>query len=226
MRQHTFTTATESLFDEDLHTYANAVTLVRTVVGLALFSVAAYQHSAAWNFAGLAVYWVMDVLDGYLARALNQETRFGAQMDILSDRFLMAFFYLNYLTWRPELASIVALFLFNFMVLDHYLSNQFMRWPILSPNYFNLVDRRIWLLNWSPLGKFCNSGLATILLLTARPVWLVLPVVVGLICVKTYSCVRLHRLPPRKPRLSLAPLSEDFTPSPGIGYRWPRRESK
>jgi CDP-diacylglycerol--glycerol-3-phosphate 3-phosphatidyltransferase len=174
------------------------VTLVRTLAGLALFSLAAYQRSAAWNFAGLAVYWVLDVFDGYLARALNQETRFGAQMDILSDRFLMAFFYLNYLTWHPELATAIALFLFNFMVLDHYLSNQFMRWPILSPNYFYVVDRRIWQLNWSLPGRFCNSGLVPILLLATRSVWPVLPVLVGLICVKIYSCVRLHRLPPHK----------------------------
>ena len=124
------------LFNEDLRTWANAVTLVRTVGGLILFSVAAFKHSAAWNLAGLAVYWGLDFLDGYLARTLNQETRFGAQMDILADRFLVAFFYLNYLAMHPELAVVIALFLLEFMVLDHYLSNQFMRWRILSPNYF------------------------------------------------------------------------------------------
>ena len=89
MRRHAYVISPASLFNEDLRTWANAVTLVRTVGGLVLFSVAAFKHSAAWNLAGLAVYWGLDVLDGYLARALNQETRFGVQMDILADRFLV-----------------------------------------------------------------------------------------------------------------------------------------
>jgi CDP-diacylglycerol--glycerol-3-phosphate 3-phosphatidyltransferase len=196
MRRHAYAISPEILFNEDLRTWANAVTLVRTIGGLILFSVAAFKHSAAWNLAGLAMYWGLDVLDGYLARALNQETRFGAQMDILADRFLVAFFYLNYLAMYPEMAVVIALFLFEFMVLDHYLSNQFMRWSLLSPNYFYVVDRTIWLLNWSPPGKFFNSGAVTILMLATRSVWLALPVLIGLICVKLYSCVRLHQLPP------------------------------
>ncbi len=196
MRRHAYAISPESLSNEDLRTWANAVTLVRTIGGLVLFSVAAFKHNAAWNFAGLALYWALDVFDGYLARALNQETRFGAQMDILSDRFLVAFFYLNYLAMYPELAVIIALFLFEFMVLDHYLSNQFMRWPILSPNYFYVVDRTIWRLNWSVPGKFLNTGLVTILVLATKSAWPVLPVLAGLVCVKIYSCVRLHRLPP------------------------------
>ena len=58
------------------------------------------------------------------------------------------------------------------------------------------VDRTIWQLNWSVPGKLCNTGLVTILILATKSVWQVLPVLVGLICVKVYSCVRLHRLPP------------------------------
>ena len=196
LRRHAYGISPANLLNEDLRTWANAVTLIRTVGGLVLFSVAAFKHSASWNLAGLAMYWGLDVLDGYLARALNQETRFGAQMDILSDRFLVAFFYLNYLAMYPEMAVVIALFLFEFMVLDHYLSNQFMRWSLLSPNYFYVVDRTIWLLNWSPPGKFFNSGAVTILMLATKSVWLALPVLIGLICVKLYSCVRLHQLPP------------------------------
>jgi len=178
---------------EDLRTWANGVTLVRTIAGLALFAVAAMEHSLAWNLAGLAIYWSLDVLDGFLARRLNQETRFGAQLDILADRFLIAFFYLNYLALHPELTLPISLFLFEFMILDHYLSNQFLRWPILSPNYFYVVDRTIWRLNWSPLGKFVNSGAVTILLLATGSIWAALPVLAGLCAVKLYSFVRLHR---------------------------------
>lgn len=196
MTQHARVLPVESLFNEDLRTWANAVTVFRTVAGLAVFSVAALEHSIWWNLAGLVIYGGLDVLDGYLARALDQETRFGAQLDILSDRILIAFFYLNCLVMHPEWAVVIALFLFEFMVLDHYLSNQFLRYPILSPNYFYVVDRRIWLLNWSAPGKFFNSGMVTILLLVTRSVWPVLPVLIVLFGIKIYSFVRLHRLPP------------------------------
>lgn len=76
------------------------------------------------------------------------------------------------------------------------LSNQFIRWPILSPNYFYLVDRTIWRLNWSPLAKSINSGAVTILLLVKGPAWVVAPVLAGLYAVKIYSFVRLCRLAP------------------------------
>jgi CDP-diacylglycerol---glycerol-3-phosphate 3-phosphatidyltransferase len=185
-----------SQWGEDARTWANAVTLIRTVVGLALFTLAALQRSMVWNLAGLAVYWGLDVLDGFLARRLHQETRLGAQFDILSDRFLIAFFYLNCLALHPELGVVIALYLFEFMILDHYLSNQFVRWPILSPNYFYVVDRTIWRLNWSVPGKFFNSGVVTILLLGTGSVWPAVPVVIALYGIKLYSAVRLHRLPP------------------------------
>jgi CDP-diacylglycerol--glycerol-3-phosphate 3-phosphatidyltransferase len=180
---------------EELRTWANGVTLFRTILGLVLFVVAAVEHSLAWNLAGLTVYWGLDVLDGFLARRLDQETRAGAQLDILSDRFLIAFFYLNYLALHPGAAIVVALFLFEFMILDHYLSNQFLRWPILSPNYFYLVDGTIWWLNWSPPAKFLNSGAVTIVLLATGTAWTVVPILAGLFAIKLYSLVRLWRLP-------------------------------
>ncbi|MBI4508574.1 MAG: CDP-alcohol phosphatidyltransferase family protein [Deltaproteobacteria bacterium] len=189
---------------EQPFTWANLVTAVRTVVGVALFSIAAFERSAAWNFAGLAVYWSLDMLDGFLARRLHQETRLGAQFDILADRLLVAFFYLNYLALHPGRAVVVALFLFEFMVVDHYLSNQFLRWPILSPNYFYKVDRLIWKLNWSLPGKLFNTGLITMLLLLVPPAWPALSACVILIGLKLYCCVRLHGL--AQPEVAFIPI--------------------
>ena len=183
---------------ERLGTWANGVTLLRTIVGLALFALAAIERSPTWNLAGLAVYWGMDLLDGFLARRLNQETGMGAQLDILSDRFLMAFIYLNYLALHPEAAVVVELFLFVFMIVDHCLSNQFMHWQILSPNYFFLVDPTIWRLNWSPPAKLVNSGAVTVLLLVTGSAWVVAPVLAGLYAVKIYSLVRVRRLAPAR----------------------------
>jgi CDP-diacylglycerol---glycerol-3-phosphate 3-phosphatidyltransferase len=176
-------------------TWANLVTLVRVLGGVAVLSVAAVTHSEAWNFAGLAIYWLLDMLDGLLARRLRQETRLGAQLDILSDRLLVGFFYLNYLALHPSAVVAVALFLVQFCLIDHYLSNQFLRWPLLSPNYFHHVDRRIWLLNWSPAAKAVNSVLGTLLLVLTGWVWLSAFIAVALSAMKVYCWIRLQRLP-------------------------------
>ena len=75
------------------------------------------------------------------------------------------------------------------------ISNQFMRWSILSPNYFYVVDRTIWRLNWSPPAKAFNSGMITVLLLGTGLIWPVVPVLMALYAIKVYSAIRLHRLP-------------------------------
>lgn len=201
--------------EENLRTVANVVTLLRIIISLLLFCAAAYEQSAALNLAGLAVYWLGDVADGFLARRLDQETLFGAQWDILGDRVSVAFFYLNSLWLYPYLLPSIALFLVQFMVLDHYLSNQYMRWPIMSPNYFYRVDRIIWQLNWSKPGKACNTGLVTLLLLVTKSNAVVLPVVIALLVIKSYSCVRLLRLKEPTERIH-----EPHPPSPGHTAEW------
>jgi CDP-diacylglycerol--glycerol-3-phosphate 3-phosphatidyltransferase len=195
MTPHNGLIAPDAIPNETLWTWANLITLIRTVGGLALFALAAITDAPHWNTLGLIIYWSLDTLDGYLARVLKQETRFGAQMDILADRLLVAFFYLNYLSWHPTMVVPIVLFMLHFMVLDHYLSNQFMRWPIISPNYFYQVDQRIWLLNWSMPGKALNSGLVTLVLIVTESQPLAIGLILALIVVKVYSCVRLHRLP-------------------------------
>jgi CDP-diacylglycerol--glycerol-3-phosphate 3-phosphatidyltransferase len=95
----------------------------------------------------LSVHWVFDVLDGYFARLLKQETLFGAQIDILADRLLIVFFFINFYFAHPHLVLPIVLYLFEFVFLDLYLSIQFLNWNIISPNYFFKVDRVVWLLN-------------------------------------------------------------------------------
>ena len=58
----------------------------------------------------------------------------------------------------PVVHPVVAVFLLSFMVLDTMLSLAFLCWPVLSPNYFHLVDRTVWRLNWSPLAKAANTA--------------------------------------------------------------------
>ena len=77
------------------------------------------------------------------------------------------------------------------MVIDMYLSLAFLAWPIRSPNYFYVVDRRIYVWNWSRLGKAANSGLFAVLLLATGWWWLGLIIAVALLVLK---CVSLRWL--------------------------------
>jgi CDP-diacylglycerol--glycerol-3-phosphate 3-phosphatidyltransferase len=190
---------------EPWFTWANLATAIRVVAGVAIFAYAAAERSETWNYVGLVVYWVLDVVDGFLARKLDEETRLGAQMDILADRLLVAFFYLNYVALYPTLIVPVTLFLFQFMGIDHYLSNQFMRWPLKSPNYFYSVDRTIWAWNWSPAGKLLNSAAVTTVIIVTKSPIASSAVCVAIIALKVWTAVRMRALPPPEsswPRVS------------------------
>jgi CDP-diacylglycerol--glycerol-3-phosphate 3-phosphatidyltransferase len=180
---------------ETVRTWANLATAIRVVACTVIFGWAFAAGSAEWNFIGLGVYWALDVVDGYLARRFDQETRIGAQFDILADRLLVCLFYVNYVVANPSMIVAVLLFLFQFMVIDHFLSNQFMRWPLRSPNYFYLVDRRLWALNWSASGKLLNTAVVTIVLVGTRSVWLGSAAAIAIIGLKVFTLVRLLRLP-------------------------------
>jgi CDP-diacylglycerol--glycerol-3-phosphate 3-phosphatidyltransferase len=198
----------DRLVRETWLTWPNAVTAVRIVAALGCFVTAAVLGNERWNYAGLLVYWLLDIADGSLARALRQETRIGAQFDILSDRLLIGAFYANFLKAHPVMAVPIAMHLLQFVVLDQYLSHQFMRWPCLSPNYFHEVDRRVWLWNWSSPGKVANGGLVTGAVVGATLAgwsWMV-PALVSLsvISVKVWSIVRLASLPDPEPWLPRA----------------------
>jgi CDP-diacylglycerol--glycerol-3-phosphate 3-phosphatidyltransferase len=183
-----------ALTRETWKTWANLVTTVRLVVGVVVFSFAAVERNEALNFFGLVVYWALDMLDGYLARRLDQETRIGAQLDILADRILVAFFYLNYAMLHPQLILPIAMFLLQFMVIDHFLSNQFLRWPIKSPNYFYKVDRLLWKWNWSPAGKVLNSALVTGVLVATHSATISSLVCAATLALKCWSTYRLYHL--------------------------------
>jgi CDP-diacylglycerol--glycerol-3-phosphate 3-phosphatidyltransferase len=179
---------------ERLGTPANVVTLVRTVAAVGLAGSAAQQESLTLLIAGLAVYWVGDIADGLVARMMGCETRVGAVLDILSDRFCSAAFYLGLVWLMPGLVWPVMVYLAEFMVLDCLLSLAFLAWPIRSPNYFHVVDRTLWRWNWSKPGKAANSAIFAVLLLLTESAALGLVVATALLTVKSVSLVRLMRL--------------------------------
>jgi CDP-diacylglycerol---glycerol-3-phosphate 3-phosphatidyltransferase len=179
---------------ERLGTSANVVTLVRTVASVVLAGLAIDRSSLTLLVIALAVYWAGDSLDGIVARIRGCETRTGAVLDILSDRFCAAAFYFGLAWLQPEHVLPVLVYLAEFMVVDCFLSLAFLAWPVRSPNYFFVVDRTIWLWNWSKPAKAANSAIfAVILLVTGMPM-LGLAIATALLVLKCVSLVRLARI--------------------------------
>ena len=179
---------------ERFGTSANVITLVRTVLTLVLAGLAAQQHDLTLLVSSLAVYWVGDILDGTVARLRDCETRIGATLDILCDRVSAAGFYFGLAWLMPALVWPILVYLTEFMVVDCFLSLAFLAWAIRSPNYFYVVDRPLWLWNWSKPGKAVNSSIFAVLLLVTESVVVGLVVASALLVLKTVSLVRLMRL--------------------------------
>ncbi|MGN6576150.1 MAG: CDP-alcohol phosphatidyltransferase family protein [Nocardioides sp.] len=179
---------------EKLGTSANVVTLIRTVASVVLAGFAIDRSSLTLLVVALAVYWAGDSLDGIVARIRGCETRMGAVLDILSDRFCAAAFYFGLAWLQPEHVLPVLVYLAEFMVVDCFLSLAFLAWPVRSPNYFYVVDRTIWLWNWSKPAKAANSAIfAVILLVTGMPL-LGLAIATALLVLKCVSLARLARI--------------------------------
>lgn len=179
---------------ERVGTSATVITGVRTLASVALAALAAQQESMALLIAALVVYWAGDSLDGWVARIRGCETRMGAVLDILSDRFCAASFYVGLVWLHHEFALPVFIYLAEFMVVDCFLSMAFLAWSIRSPNYFYVVDRPLWLWNWSKPGKTVNSSLFAVLLVATGWVWLGVLIATALLVLKCASLVRLARL--------------------------------
>lgn len=179
---------------ERFWTSATVVTLIRTIASLGLVLVAAHEKSLELLVIALAVYWIGDTLDGAVARWRNCETRIGAVTDMLCDRLNCAGFYLGLVWLKPIMAWPVALYLFEFMVIDLFLSLAFLAWAVRSPNYFYAVDHRIWQLNWSKPAKAVNSGLFAIMLLVTNSWLLGVVIGIGLNILKIHSLAKLLKL--------------------------------
>jgi CDP-diacylglycerol--glycerol-3-phosphate 3-phosphatidyltransferase len=166
---------------------------------LVFFVLAVMKMDLTYNYIGLVIHWIGDVADGSYARFFKQETIFGAEIDIIADRVGFLFFYVLYLVFKPELALPIALFVVNFALIDFYLSLQFIKFDIISINYFYKVDQTVYRLNFSIIGKPANTVVITLTLIFFPQFWLFATVfAIGLIVVKCYSIYRLHQLEPYK----------------------------
>ncbi|KGN40655.1 CDP-alcohol phosphatidyltransferase family protein [Knoellia aerolata] len=182
------------ILQERLWTGATVITALRTAASAGAAAWALHERSLTLLVVALGIYWVGDILDGTWARVRGCETRIGAVLDIFSDRFNAGAFYLGLAWLQPDLSPAIFVYLAEFMVVDTFLSIAFLAWPIRSPNYFYVVDRTIWLWNWSPPAKAVNSALFAVLLLVTGWMWLGLAIASALLVLKCWSVVRLLRI--------------------------------
>jgi CDP-diacylglycerol--glycerol-3-phosphate 3-phosphatidyltransferase len=112
----------------------------------------------------------------------------------MCDRISAGVFYVGFAWYDPTMVVPVGIYLAEFMVIDMFLSLAFLAWPVSSPNYFYLVDRRIWLWNWSKPGKALNSALFAVLMVWTRDPWLAGLIACALLVLKIMSMVWLSRL--------------------------------
>ena len=179
---------------ERLGTWATTITFSRTIGTLLVGMLGAHEHSLTLLLWALGIYWVGDICDGMVARRTNSETRVGATLDIMCDRISAGVFYIGFAWFDPTMIVPVGIYLAQFMVIDMYLSLAFAAWPVSSPNYFHLIDRRLWLWNWSKPGKALNSSLFAVLMVATRTPWLAGVVASALLCLKLLSLCRLMKL--------------------------------
>lgn len=185
-------------------TPATVITLIRTIACVVIVGFALHEgvpdDDEFWSPAlklltlALVVYWVGDMLDGQVARWMHHETRIGAVLDIMSDRFCAAAFYFGLAWLHPEFAVPVLIYLAEFMVIDCFLSIAFLAWKVRSPNYFYVIDPTIYRLNWSHTAKAVNSALFAVFLLLTQLVWVAGFIAAALLIFKTVMLVRLAKI--------------------------------
>jgi CDP-diacylglycerol---glycerol-3-phosphate 3-phosphatidyltransferase len=179
---------------ETLLTPASYITMIRTLVAVALAVYALVSHEQLFLLYALGFYWIGDIADGLVARYFHHETRSGALFDIVADRLCVSLIYMIYASFHPEVAWAIGLYLVEFIFIDGFLSLSFLFWPLLSPNYFYLVDKRIFDLNWSLIGKAVNSSLFLFVTVLFHSLALSLVVVSVVIMIKIYSLRRLYAI--------------------------------
>jgi phosphatidylglycerophosphate synthase len=177
-----------------LRNAANAVTVLRTLASLGLVIGAAAAHSWPLLLAAYLTYWIGDSADGNIARFQHQETRFGAYFDVICDRVNCVSCALVFLQF-VDAPWPIAVFLFQFVVVDLPLTLLPMRWPVLSPNYFFLIDRLAYTLNWHVVAKVTNTTLLiTLLVLLPHQQWIALVAASTVLLIKIWSLGRVLRL--------------------------------
>ena len=172
-------------------TPANVITAVRTLaaVGLSLWALTA--GSLRVLVIAYLVYWVLDIVDGAVARRFDHETRLGAVFDITADRASSLLCVAALVALRPALAVPLAIYVIEFAVVDTMLSLGFLAFGVKGPNDMHVVDATLWRWNWSPPAKAVNTASIVVLCLLGHPALASL-CALAVLALKLWSCQRLR----------------------------------
>ncbi|WP_019026205.1 CDP-diacylglycerol--glycerol-3-phosphate 3-phosphatidyltransferase [Colwellia piezophila] len=96
-------------------TIPNQITLFRIIL-IPVFLIIFYLPLSWSHFGAFAVFWlaaVSDILDGYLARKLNQSSAFGAFIDPVADKLMVVVALVmiaqDYSSWLVSIAAIIMI---------------------------------------------------------------------------------------------------------------------
>ena len=182
---------TTPIAQESWFTPADAITAVRAVGAVSIATAALATRSLLLVFTAYAVYWVLDIADGAVARSFDHETRLGAVFDIVADRASSLLCVAGLVTLRPEFVLPLTIYLVEFAVVDTVLSLGFLGFPVRGPNDMHLVDVALWRWNWSPTAKALNTASIVLLCVLGQAV-LAAGCAACVLAVKLWSCGRLR----------------------------------
>jgi len=96
-------------------TLPNQITLFRIIL-IPIFLIVFYLPLSWSHFGAFAIFWlaaVSDILDGYLARKLNQSSAFGAFIDPVADKLMvvaaLVMIVHDYQTWLVAIPAIIMI---------------------------------------------------------------------------------------------------------------------
>jgi CDP-diacylglycerol--glycerol-3-phosphate 3-phosphatidyltransferase len=96
-------------------TIPNQITLFRIIL-IPIFLIVFYLPLSWSHFGAFAIFWlaaVSDILDGYLARKLNQSSAFGAFIDPVADKLMVVVALVmiaqDYQAWWISVAAIIMI---------------------------------------------------------------------------------------------------------------------
>lgn len=156
---------------EKIYNFPNALTLLRMIL-VGVMWLFFFQHQNVIIGVVLAISLFTDFLDGFLARKLRQETKFGAKFDSLADNIQG----ISIIIWTPFLLK--EMFFNNLAIISVAMSIAVASWLFAAIKFkrnpeFHLISNKI---------AMCVIGLFIVhaLIFTYNQIFLYVAVVVGI----------------------------------------------
>jgi phosphatidylglycerophosphate synthase len=183
---------------EDVYTLANGVTVIRAAVAAILLVAAIVSQSHSLLLAGLATSMSLDFADGQIARFGTHPTTtlLGAQLDGLADRLAAVLVAIGVVSMNHDVLAVVAAAAvwLQFGIVDQFLSAQFLRFGLWSPDHFHAVDVHTWRMNWSAPAKVASNLPLLLLAIGSSATWAALGLALALAIVRLLSVAKVRML--------------------------------